>query len=147
MKYGKAKQGGGYDIRIINDTSPAGAAQADIYESLGYTRVTEAQKPDESRYIVWSAGYRPATGGGIEEFYWSAPRIIPLSRDKLIAVVAAHGWLEQAIAVFENNPAAKDWWANSMNYVEGSPMAVAFQEAFGLTLDKVHEIVEASRRV
>lgn len=146
MKYAKAKAEGGFDVRTINDQGPAGAAQAAIYESLGYTRVTEAEQPAPSDWIVWSAAYR-TEGGAVVESYWSAPRIIPLSRDKLISIVAARGWLERAISLFENNPAAKDWWANSMNYVEGSPMAVAFQEAFGLTLDQIHEIVSASRIV
>lgn len=145
MKLAKFTEKNGWVVRpVIDGPEAVVSAQIALLEAQGYKLVSEAQKPATSPYVIWSASYEDAESV-VTESYYATPVSIKLDRGKLISAVQAAGMLDQAVALFSDNTEAQKWWADSMHYVEGSPMAVAFQEAFGLTLDQIHAFVEASR--
>lgn len=115
-------------------------AQATILIAQGYKPVRESPRPADTPFVIWSASFA-LDGSEVAETWWSAPLIIHLDREKLIGAATAGGWLDGAIAYFQASQAAQDWWANSLNYVEGSPMAEAAMAALGLTLEQVHALV------
>lgn len=115
-------------------------AQIAILAAQGYKPVRESERPANTPFIIWSARYTDYPEY-VEEVYWPSPLIIHLDRAKLIGAAAAGGWLDGAMAYFQSSQAAQDWWANSLNYVEGSPMAEAAMAALGLTLEQVHALV------
>ena len=145
MKYAKHDEIRGWLVQsIVPGTQEVEAAQIAILVAQGYKPVVEAERPEDTPYVVWSADYEDGEST-VAESFWSSPLVIPLDRTKLLAAVQNAGLLPDAIAVFSQNEDAQAWWADNMTYVEGSPMAEAFRQAFGLTLDQIHAFVEASR--
>lgn len=144
MKYAK-KDGSGWRLaEIANGSAEAVAAQMAILAAQDFKPVREAQRPADTPYLIWSAKYGE-DGDEVAESYWSAPLVIRLDRAKVLAAVAEAGLLDTAIAYFGDDADAQNWWANSMNYVEGSPMAQAAMSALGLSLEQVHALVERCR--
>ena len=143
MKYAK-NTAAGWTVAEIYGSGAAAAAQAAIFAARGYKPVADAARPADTPYKVWSADYEDK-GDYVAQSWWPAARVIPLDRAKLLAAMEAAGALDAAVAYFGNDPDAQDWWANSMNYVEGSPMAEAAMAALGLSLDEVHALVESCR--
>lgn len=144
MKYAKRSGDDWLVQTVVPGTPEVEAAQVAILVAQDYKPVIEVERPADTPYVTWSAAYEDGDES-VTESYWSSARVIPLDRTKLLAAVQAAGMLDQAVALFADNADAQKWWADSMHYVEGSPMAVAFQEAFDLTLDQIHAFVEASR--
>ena len=139
MKYAK-QVNRSWRVEQISGSGTVAEAQAAILLAQGYKPVREAERPADTPFMIWSASYA-VDGTEVAETWWSAPLVIRLSRDKLIGAATTGGWLEAAMAYFATDPAAQDWWANSMNYVEGSPMAARAMEALGLTLEQAHALV------
>lgn len=139
MKFAK-KIDDNWTTQDVFGTGPVAEAQAAVLAAQGWMPVREAERPADSAFLIWSDDYAEE-GGGVTQSWWSAPRVIRLDREKLIGAAAAGGWLNAAIAYFEADQAAQDWWANNMTYVEGSPMAQAAMAALGLTLEQAHALV------
>lgn len=144
MIFAKKDNWGHWETREVGDGQQP-EAQTKIYEALGWIRVAESGKPEDGAYHFWSDSYRDDGAGGCEQYWWRSNRIIRLDRDKLLAAVQAAGLLDSALAVFTMDADAQNWWANSMNYVEGSPMAEKVKAAFSLSDEQIHALVEASR--
>ena len=139
MTYAKY-QNNGWAFAQVYGSGAVAEAQIAILTAQGYKPVHESPRPADTPFVIWSAGYS-YEGAEIEQTWWSAPLVIHLDRTKLIGAATAGGWLEGAIAYFQSSQAAQDWWANSLNYVEGSPMSEAAMAALGLSLEQVHALV------
>ena len=139
MKYAKMIDGS-WKIQDILGTGPVAEAQIAVLVAQGWLPLREAERPQDTPFLIWSDAYA-VTDGEVIQTWWSAPLVIRLDREKLIGAATAGGWLDGAIAYFEADPTAQDWWANNMTYVEGSPMAEAAMAALGLTLEQAHALV------
>ena len=139
MKYARQIDGS-WATQPIMGPGAVAEAQASVLATQGWKPVREAERPEDTPFVIWSAAYA-ADGDEVAESWWSAPLVIRLDRAKLIAAATAGGWMDGAIAYFQSSADAQNWWANSMNYVEGSPMATAAMEALGLSLEQTHALV------
>lgn len=139
MTYAKY-QNNGWAFAQVYGSGAVAEAQVAILSAQGYKPVYESERPADTPFVVWSARYTEYTEY-VEEEYWPAPLVIHLDRAKLVGAATAGGWIDAAIAFFQESQTARDWWANSLNYVEGSPMAEEAMASLGLTLEQTHALV------
>jgi hypothetical protein len=145
MMFAKRDASGEWIVRAVADGGAAAESQAEIYKRNGYVRVTESERPPDTNYVIWTDAYADDGDGGCVQHWHPSCVVVRLSREKLIAAVSRRGLLDAAVSAFMADASAQDWWINSMNYVEGSPMSEAIKTALSLSDDDIHALVEASR--